>query len=340
MKQNTAERIPVTLVAGFLGSGKTTLVNRILTAQHEQRIAVIVNEFGEVSIDGRLVIGVEENVVQLSNGCLCCTVRGDLVTTVQALLDRRREAVERVPFDRILIEASGLASPGPAVQTLLADPRLAAQCRIDGVITLVNAPHIVQQLREHPEASTQLGCADHIIVNHCDQCDAAGLEAAEGAIRSCNPHATMETTSHARVEIPALLQMRTWETVPPRFVPHHTSEGDQPLPHTHDGHEHTEPHTCGVSTLTLRMDTPLDLNRLKLWLLFIVKRRSHELMRFKGILRCQNQAAAVIVQGVYQWVELRQGQEVAPEESVLVLIGRNLDGTELQREWADCYARG
>ena len=147
MSQNTAERIPVTLVAGFLGSGKTTLVNRILSAQHDQRIAVIVNEFGEVGIDGRLVVGVEENVVQLSNGCLCCTVRGDLVTTVHDLLARRREAVETVPFDRILIEASGLASPGPAVQTLLAERSLAAQCCIDGVITLVNAPHIVRQPR-------------------------------------------------------------------------------------------------------------------------------------------------------------------------------------------------
>jgi G3E family GTPase len=203
----------------------------------------------------------------------------------------------------------------------------------------VNAPHIVQQLREHPEASAQLGYADHIIVNHCDQCDAAGLAAAEGAIRTCNPHASLETTSHAQVEIPALLQMRTWETGLPRFVQPHVPESGQPLPHTHDGYAHTEPHTCDVSTLTLRLAAPLDLNRLKLWLLFIVKRRSHEIMRFKGILRCQNQAAAIIVQGVYQWVELRQGQEAAPEESVLVLIGRYLDAAELQREWADCRAR-
>jgi G3E family GTPase len=339
MSQHTTERMPVTLIAGFLGSGKTTLVNRILSAQHDQRMAVIVNEFGEVGIDGRLVVGVEENIVQLSNGCLCCTVRGDLVTTVQDLLARRRAAVDTVPFERILIEASGLASPGPAVQTLLADPSLAPQCRIDGVITLVNAPHIVQQLQEHPEASAQLGYADHIIVNHCDRCDDAELAAVVQAMRSCNPHATMETTSHARVEVPALLHMRTWETVTPRFVQPHAPGDDQSSLHTHDGHEHTEPHTCGVSTLTLRLDAPLDLNRLKLWLLFIVKRRSHELMRFKGILRCHNQAAAVIVQGVYQWVELRQSHDAAPAESVMVMIGRNLDSAELQREWVDCRAR-
>ena len=157
MSEHTSERLPVTLVAGFLGSGKTTLVNRILSAQHEQRIAVIVNEFGEVGIDGQLVVGVEENVVQLSNGCICCTVRDDLVSTVYDLLERRQQSEGPVAFTRILIEASGLASPGPAVQTLLADRRLATQCRIDGVITLVNTPHIVRQIAEHPEASAQLG---------------------------------------------------------------------------------------------------------------------------------------------------------------------------------------
>jgi G3E family GTPase len=159
------------------------------------------------------------------------------------------------------------------------------------------------------------------------------------AIRACNPYATVETTRHARVEVAPLLHMRTWQTVTPRFVLPHAPGDEQSPPRTHDGHEHIEPHTCGVSSLTLRMQARLDLNWLKLWLLFIVKRRSHELMRFKGILRCHNQAAAVIVQGVYQWVGLRQGHEAAPAESVMVLIGRDLDAAELQREWADCRAR-
>lgn len=339
MSQQVVERVPITLVAGFLGSGKTTLVNRILSEQHEQRIAVIVNEFGEIGIDGQLVVGVEENIVQLSNGCLCCTVREDLATTVNDLLARRQQSGESAPFERILVEASGLASPGPAVQTLLADPRLSPQCRIDGVITMVNAPHIVRQLQEHPEASAQLGYADHIIVNHTDQCDTTALSAAESAIRGCNPHASLETTSHAQVEIASLLHLQTWDTVTPRAVPPPGAAHAHEESHTHDGHEHTEAHTCGVSTLSLRMTAPLDLNRLKLWLLFIVKRRSHELMRFKGILRCQGHTAAVVVQGVYQWLELRQGREVAPEESRMVLIGRNLDTAELQREWEDCQAR-
>lgn len=340
MNANLTERVPVTLVAGFLGSGKTALVNRMLTEQQTQRIAVIVNEFGEVGIDGRLVVGVEENVVQLSNGCLCCTVRSDLVTTVHELLARRRDAGAEVPFDRIVIEASGLASPGPAVQTILADRFLAAQCRIAGVITMVNAPRIVRQLQENPEASAQLGYADHIIVNHRDQCDTTTLASAEAAIRACNPQATLETTSHAQVDMPTLLQMQAWDTVSLRATQMLEAEAHDHAGHTHDeGHEHPAVHTAGVSTLILRHTAPLDINRLKLWLLFIVKRRSHELMRFKGILRCHAQSMSVVVQGVYQWVEIRPGHETPPEESVLVLIGRNLDAVELQREWLDCQVR-
>jgi G3E family GTPase len=218
----------------------------------------------------------------------------------------------------------------------MVDPVLAAQLRLDGVITLVHGQHIVQQLREHPEAANQVGYADHIIVNHCDQCDSGMLEAAEAAIRSCNQQATVERATQAQVEIGTLLRTRTWDTItlPP------TPAVDAPAAdYTHHDHDHTVPHTCDVSTLTLRAAVPLDLNRLKLWLLFIAKRRSHELMRFKGILQCQNQAAAVIVQGVYQWFELRQGSDPVPAESVFVLIGRHLDMAELQREWEDCRAR-
>lgn len=341
MQQDKTIQVPVTLLTGFLGSGKTTLANRILSEQHHQRIAVIVNEFGEAGIDGRLVIGVEENIVELSNGCLCCTLRGDLVETLHDLLRRRQQAVDAMPFERILIETSGLASPGPAVQTLLADPILATHLQVDGVITLVHGQHIVRQLHEHPEASEQIAYADHIIVNHCDQCDPTGLDEAEAAIRACNTEATLERTTQAGVAVDALLRTHTWESVtlqrrqitPSIGQEHHTA-------HDHDGHEHTQPHTCGVGTLTLRMTAPLDVNRLKLWLLFIAKRRSHELMRYKGILHCRQSPQAVVVQGVYQWVEVRQGADMAPEESVLVLIGRNLDAAELQREWADCYARG
>lgn len=333
------ERVPVTLLTGFLGSGKTTLANHILSDQHNQRIAVIVNEFGEVGIDGRLVIGVQDNIVQLSNGCICCTVRGDLVETLESLLQRRRAEIDDTPFERILIEASGMASPGPALQTILGTPRLTTQLQIDGVITMAHAQHIVRQLQEHPEASEQVGYADHLILNHCDQCSPMEIASAEAALRSCNQQATMQRTTRAQVVVTELLQTRTWDTETLRRALQTMAAHDGHEHHAHDGHEHTQPHTCGVSTLTLRTSTPLDLHRLKLWLVFISKRRSHELMRYKGILRCQQHPEAVVIQGVYQWFEMRQNPEAAPEESVFVLIGRNLDAEELQREWEDCRAR-
>ena len=344
MTQTTEERVPVTLLAGFLGSGKTTLANRILSEQHDQRIAVIVNEFGDVGIDGRLVIGVDDNVIELSNGCLCCTVRGDLADTLHSLLIRRRQAEGPEPFERILIEASGLASPGPVAQALLVDTVLSAQLQLDGIVTMAHAQHITRQLQEHPEASEQVGYADHLILNHCDQCTPADLDDAEATLRACNPHAALVRTTRAQVDVLDLIQTRTWETInaqrlqPPHATPTVADARHDHTDHDHADHDHVGPHTCDVSTLTLRADNPLDLNRLKMWLLFLSKRKSHELMRLKGILHCQPHEEAIIIQGVYQWLEVRHGVEKAPDESVLVLIGRYLDEAELRREWEDCRA--
>ncbi len=345
MTQTTEERVPVTLLAGFLGSGKTTLANRILSEQHEQRIAVIVNEFGDVGIDGRLVVGVDDNVIELSNGCLCCTVRGDLADTLHSLLIRRRQAEGPEPFERILIEASGLASPGPVAQALLVDTVLSAQLQLDGIVTMAHAQHITRQLQEHPEAADQVGYADHLILNHCDQCPSADLDAAEVTLRACNPHASLVRTTRAQVDVLDLLHTRTWESInaqrlqPPQGTPNAADSGHDHADHDHANHDHhVGPHTCDVSTLTLRSDTPLDLNRLKMWLLFVSKRKSHELMRLKGILHCQQHEEAMIIQGVYQWMEVRHSVEEAPDESILVLIGRHLDEAELRREWGECRA--
>ncbi len=335
------DRLPVTLLSGFLGSGKTTLANRILSEQHNQRIAVIVNEFGDVGIDGSLVVGVEENVVELNNGCICCTVRNDLSETLADLIERREQFANTEPFERVLIEASGMASPGPAVQTLLMDRKLSTQFRLDGVITMVHAQHIVDQLQAHPEASEQVGYADQLILNHMDQCTPEALEEAEAALRSCNHEAAIMQSTRANVDVASLLYTRTWEPEAwqlARTEPACEPDCDEAHAHHHE-HNHGTTHTSGVGTLTLRLQAPLDVNRLKMWLLFVSKRNSHELMRLKGILRCKGQERAVIVQGVYQWLELQPGPGEAPNESVLVLIGRDLDADELTREWTDCQAR-
>jgi G3E family GTPase len=324
----------VTLLVGFLGSGKTTLANRILSAQHGQRIAVIVNEFGDVGIDGQLIVGVDDNIVELSNGCLCCTVQGDLADTLRQLVVRRRQTVDAKPFERIVIEASGLASPGPVLQGILVDPALNAHVQVDGVITIAHAKHIVQQLADHPEASEQVAYADHIIVNHCDQCEGDELAAAEASIHACNPHADLERATRAEVDVVRLLNKQTWDS---ERVKEALAHGVLGCDYVHD-HDHEHLHTQGVGTLALHAEVPIDLPRLTRWLLGLSTRKSHELMRLKGILNCQSHAQAVVIQGVYQWLEVRQEAGEPPAESVLVLIGRHIDTEEIRREWADCIA--
>jgi len=333
-QQVTADPVPVTLLVGFLGSGKTTLANRILSEQHNQRIAVIVNEFGDVGIDGRLIVGVEDNVVELSNGCLCCTVQGDLADTLRRLLVRRRQTIGAKPFERIVIEASGLASPGPVLQGMLVDPALHAQVQVDGVITMAHAKHIAQQLAEHPEAAEQVAYADHIIVNHCDQCEGDELAAAEAAIHACNQQADRERATRAEVNVVRLLNKQTWDS---ERVKATLENGVLGCDHNQD-HNHTHLHTQGIGTLALRAEAPMDLQRLTQWLLRLSTRRSHDLMRLKGILHCQAHDQAVVIQGVYQWLEVRLEAGEPPATSALVLIGRHLDAEELSRAWADCIA--
>src|SRR5215813_5179765 len=334
-QQGTADSVPVTLLVGFLGSGKTTLANRILSEQHDQRIAVIVNEFGDVGIDGRLIVGVEDNIVELSNGCLCCTVQGDLTDTLRQLLARRRQAIDAKPFERIVIEASGLASPGPVLQGILVDPSLHAHVQVDGVITMAHAKHIVQQLADHPEASEQVAYADHIIVNHCDQCEDDELAAAEAALHACTPHADLEPATRGAGDVRRVLHKQTWDSARMKAALEHGVMCGDP-DHDHD-HEHR--HTQGVGTLALRAEAPMDLQRLTRWLLGLSTRRSHDLMRLKGILNCQSREQAVVIQGVYQWLEVRQEAGEPPAASVLVLIGRHLDEADLSRAWADCIVR-
>ena len=313
-QQITADPVPVTLLVGFLGSGKTTLANRILSEQHNQRIAVIVNEFGDVEIDGQLIVGVDDNIVELSNGCLCCTIQGDLTDTLRQLLMRRRQTVDAPPFERIMIEASGLASPGPVLQGILVDPSLNAHVQVDGVITMAHARHIVQQLQDHPEAAEQVAYADLIIVNHCDQCESDELATAEATLHACNQQVAIERATRAEVDVLHVLNQQTWDSARLQAaLEHDVLDCD----HAH-AHEHR--HTQGIGTLALRAETPMDLHRLTRWLPSLSQRMGHELMRLKGILNCQSHDQAVVIQGVYQWLEVRQDAGALPAASILVLI--------------------
>jgi len=309
-------KLPVKILAGFLGSGKTTLVNRLLTEPNAGQLAVLVNEFGDVGIDGRLVVAAEEDLVELANGCVCCTVRGDLERGLVQLLERRSRLLRRAPFDGVLIEGSGLASPGPIAQTLQIVPELQAQLELAGIITLAHAGHIVGQLAQYPEAVDQVGYADLIVLNHADRASAEELAAAERALVEINHAATIFTTERARLDFETLNGLQ------------HRDLGD--LPRVSVG-EHK--HTSGVTTLVLTSDEPLDIHRVKMWLRFLETRPDGEVLRIKGILACEGQGRPVVVQGVYQWLEIGPGEGPVPERSELVLIGKGFPKAELERGW-------
>lgn len=194
-----SDKVPVTVLTGFLGAGKTTLLNYILTAEHGKRIAVIENEFGEVGIDHELVINSEEEIFEMNNGCICCTVRGDLIRILSNLMKRRNK------FDHILIETTGLADPGPVAQTFFMDPEIQSQLKLDGIVTLVDARHISHHLDAAPEAQEQIAFADVLLLNKCDLVDSAGLDALEARLRQINSQATLHRTEQAKVALDLVL---------------------------------------------------------------------------------------------------------------------------------------
>jgi G3E family GTPase len=323
-----AEPVPVTLLVGFLGAGKTTLVNRILTERHGERIAVLVNEFGDVGVDGSLVVASADRVVQLANGCLCCTVRGDLQESLHELLAaRERRLFGRARFERVLIEASGLASPGPIAQTLAVDPRLAGSLRLDGVIALAHAVNLPRQLREHPEAAQQLAYADRVVLGHTDRATPEQIARARAAVGEVNALCEIQEAVRGALPVGPLLSIGT------------TRDAGWDLERA-EAHAGDHGHDSEVSSVALRTSEPLDLARLKIWLQFLASRRGQDLYRIKGILRCEGRAERVVVQGMYEWLELGPGEGPAPEDSALVLIGRGLDRAELERGWAAAQASG
>ncbi len=307
--------LPVTLVAGFLGSGKTTLIQRLLRERASEPIGVVVNEFGAVGIDGRLLVASAEEVVELSNGCLCCRVRSDLGEAVERLLGREKRLA------RIVIEASGLASPGPIAQTLVLDARLAERVELGGIVTLAHAANVAGELERHPEAAEQVAYADLLVLNHCDA-PGADLPAAEAALRRRNAVAPLLCTVRGECDLAWLLA--------PRTRPERLGELKAQV---------SADHTHGVGTIVLQDSAPRDLHRLKMWLGFLAARRTHELYRVKGLLACRDHPQAVLVQGTYQVLELGPGPGEPPASSALVLIGRGLDPAEVQRGWEATAAR-
>ncbi len=321
-------RIPVTILTGYLGAGKTTLLNRILTEPHGRRFAVIVNEFGEVGIDGDLVVGADEEIFETNNGCICCTVRGDLIRIIQGLLKRRHA------FDGILIETTGLADPGPVVQTFFMDDEIALRTRLDSVVTVVDARHLLDGFAGNREAQEQAAFADLILVNKTDLVDDGRLAAVESRVRALNPFAAIRRTERCAVPLDAVLDRRAFDL--DRIL-----AADPEFLEEENGHHHGHRHDDAIESLSLTADGPVDAGRFDAWLGALTREKGPDLLRYKGILAVEGGTRKLVVQGVHMLIDRGRPEPWRDAEargSRLVFIGRRLDRAALREGFAACAA--
>ena len=311
-------RIPVVILTGFLGAGKTTLLNRILTAPHGHRIAVVINEFGEVGIDHHLIIASEEEIFQMNNGCICCTVQGDLLRVLLQLLERRDT------FDYLVVETSGLADPTVLVQTLLLDERVRRDFELQAVVTVADGLHVEQQLATQHEAREQIACADAILLNKTDLITPEEAEALTARLADLNPTARVTPTRNADVDIGELLEMRAFDLEAKRQA-------------AANGHRHE--HQPSVRTVSFVQPGDLDKTRLSHWFRSVLAEKGLDILRMKGILNMHGDSHQFVFHGVHSMFEGRLGREwEAGEERLnrLVFIGRDLDGENLHRGLKTC----
>ena len=315
-----ATKIPVTVLTGYLGAGKTTLLNRILSDPKGRRYAVIVNEFGEIGIDNDLIIDVDEEIFELNNGCVCCSVRGDLIRILTTLFKRRTS------FDGIIIETTGLADPAPVAQTFFADDDVRHRARLDAIVTVVDAANILKRLEDSREAVEQIAFADTIILNKVDVVGGDELAKVEAAIRSINKLAPITKTNRCDVDVADILGLNAFSLeraldLDPHFLP-------QPEAHGHHRHHHDHsPHYAGIEALALKADKPLDEARFDAWLSELVATRGGDILRLKGVLDMAGDARRYVIQGVHMMLEGDYQGDWPPNtvrQSRFVLIGRNL----------------
>lgn len=316
-------RIPVTVVTGFLGAGKTTLLNRLLGDPSAGRFAVIVNEFGDIGIDGDLIETGGEELIELSSGCICCVVRGDLIRGLRNLL------TEKPDLDGIIIETTGLANPSPVIQTLVIDQVIGAQCRLDSVLCVVDAVHILDQLADGTDAADQIVFSDHIVLNKVD--DASdGIDSIEARIRELNPFAPITRANRAKVPAGEILDRHGFDLdrveaqLPPDLGPHD------------DHHNHID--GTGITSVSLTCDAPLDAARLEEWAQDLLGRRGFDILRTKGVFSIRGEDRKLVLQAVNMMLE---GDYVGPwgnqaRNSRLVFIGRNLDRDALSAGLKSC----
>jgi G3E family GTPase len=330
-------RIPVTVLTGFLGAGKTTLLNFILSQEHGYKCAIVINEFGAISIDHQLVVGVDEEILELNNGCICCRVRGDLVKSLGELLHKQKR------FDYVLIETTGLADPGPIAGTFRTT-ELAERLRLDGIVTVADAKHLEKELDDAPEASAQIGFADVILLNKTDLVTSVDLERVEKRIRKINPVARIRRTERSQVPVADLLNIKAHELKTRFALPEHEDHEEHEHGHAPDdhGHDHAHHHHDeSVRSFFIVEERPLDLRKLESWLTEVIQTMGPKIYRSKGILHIAGQAKRVVFQGVQMLFDAAPDRFWNPGEkrlSQLVFIGKELDEPALRAGFENCIA--
>ncbi|MGE5097403.1 MAG: CobW family GTP-binding protein [Betaproteobacteria bacterium] len=320
--------VPVTILTGFLGAGKTTLLNRILTEQHGEKIAVIENEFGEEGVDNDILVeDREEQIVEMNNGCLCCTVRGDLVRILGDLGKKRKQG--KIRFDRVIIETTGLANPGPVAQTFFMDEAIHDQYLLDAVVTVVDAAHADRQLDEHDEARRQVGFADRILISKADLVEDAKVEELTRRLRQMNPRAQQKKVHFGDADIKEILDIRGFNLnaaleVDPQFL-------------TSDYHEHNDE----VTSFVWKDPRPMHMEKIETFLSLMVQNYGEDLLRYKGVLNVQGEPRRMIFQGVHMLMGGTPGKPWEPgekRESVMVFIGRKIPRRLFEEGLAYCIA--
>jgi G3E family GTPase len=337
--------IPATILTGFLGSGKTTLLKRVLTESHGQKIAVIENEFGEENIDNDILVGdTEEQIIQLSNGCVCCTIREDLRSTLSELAMKRRKG--ELVFDRVVIETTGLADPGPVAQTFFMDDEVAESYLLDSILTLVDAVHAQTQLDERQEARRQVGFADRIFISKADLVDEAALDALAHRLKHMNPRAPQQRVHFGEVPIAQVFDLHGFNLnakleIDPEFLAaaDHGHHGHDHAPGEHCDHPHHHRHDDDVKSFVFRSHKAFNPAKLEDFLGSIVQIYGPKMLRYKGVLNMKGTERKVIFQGVHQLMGSDLGPKWMPGEkrqSKMVFIGIDLPGDVFQQGLTQC----